>query len=172
MNISELYKPKLSTSIISAAEQYYKEKLMMGDDNLRKTLSKMGWKYLDEGAFSKVFENPKKNYILKINSSPDVAYARFVDIIHKHRNKHFPKISDMKQIEFENRNYFIYLIEKLNKMPIGSYWNDPIRDIINHPSASLEDLYLNKYGMDAIPEILVKNPSLVSAARILGKNIG
>jgi len=72
---------------------------------------------LAQGLYSVVFYNPNKSYIIKINKSEDKAFAHYVSIIHGSRNPHFPKISDKKELKIGNETYYIYLIEKLTKVP-------------------------------------------------------
>ena len=171
MLINEFYKPKISKPIERVAtdyvtsDQYYVNKF----DNLCDSLKKMGWRFLDDGAYSKVFANSKKNYILKINSSPDKGYATYVNLIHKYRNKHFPKISDLKQIEFQGSAYYVYLIEKLEHIPspMDDEWSFEISKIADEPTEPLEKLF-----MIQIPAFLIKNPSIVKAAKLIGYNMG
>jgi hypothetical protein len=182
MLTNEFYKPKISKPIERVAtdyvtsDQYYDDKF----DNLCDSLKKMGWRFLDDGAYSKVFANSKKNYILKINSSPDKGYATYVDLIHKYRNKHFPKISDMKKIEFEGNIFYVYLIEKLKHIPspMDDEWSLIISKIAENPNKPLEKLFANAHklrfgnvGGKNIPTFLIKNPSIVQAAKLIGYNM-
>ena len=89
----------------------------MAQIKLRKNLKKLGWTLLsDSGLFSDVYENPLKPYVIKINKTPDPAYARYVKLIHTHPNIHFPKIGDMKRLKVIDENYFVYLIERLQPL--------------------------------------------------------
>ena len=64
-------------------------------------------------SFSSVYENDKKNFVLKVTNRPDPEYQRYVDVIKKFDNKHFPKISNMKKLDINCRDYYVYAIEKL-----------------------------------------------------------
>jgi hypothetical protein len=82
-------------------------------------MEKLGWIELDFGSFASVYGNKSKPYILKKLNDPDICYEAYVRLIHRHPNKHFPIISDMKKLRFNGNNYYVYLIEKLYKIPWG-----------------------------------------------------
>jgi hypothetical protein len=172
--IIEYYRPKISKGIEAVATDYYNKlhqnEYMEDDANtlLRKKLSKYGWKYLNGGYFSKVFVNPNKNYVLKINSIPDKGYETYVELIKHHRNPHFPIISDIKQLTINNEIYYAYLIEKLK----------PIHALIAKKYVSIFDIVINspyvpiKQLFSIIPPLFLKYPKLVKALQIVGQNYG
>jgi hypothetical protein len=180
MLLNEFYKPKINNSIETAATKYLQSKKRAYDGgdaykNLMQAMSKMGWIYLDSGAFSKVFVHPKKKYVIKINSTTDNAYRRYVYVIHKFRSPHFPKISDLKKIEINGDEYYVYLIEKLQKItgPFIVELSKNIKQIAVKPNATLKNIYYNDYyeEQEEIPEFILQNPSLVRAARIIGRRV-
>ena len=130
MNITELYKPKINSKVTDVAHQYYTKRnnyefpvFMDGIRWLNEKLSKMGWAPLNSGAYSRVYQNPKKKYVLKITTYQDNGYAEFVNITRKFKNKHFPKISDQKDLVINISNeevakFSLYLIEKLKVIPV------------------------------------------------------
>ena len=153
------------------------------DEIFEMQLKKMGWKLLDLGKYSAVFEHPKKNYVLKVNFVPDKGYAQYVNIIKHSRNPHFPKISDVKTLTVKSRNnknhkdttrsFSVYLIEKLYPLAKEERrtLSEALENIVDWPSHSLADIFNKIYGI-AIPSILEEHPVLVKAARIIGKNKG
>ena len=114
MKISEVAIPKKVHSAVSHA---FNNSLAPSD--IDKKLREMGWFKSGEGMYSDVYENASKSYILKINRSQDLAFDDFVKLTHKFKNKHFPKISDQKEINIDGRKYYIYAIEKL--YPLDEY---------------------------------------------------
>ena len=58
---------------------------------LKPKLKKLGWRRTDAGAYGSVYVNSSKPYVLKISKRPDEAYEKFVRLIKKYPNKHFPK---------------------------------------------------------------------------------
>lgn len=184
MNLNEFYKPKINPKIRAAAAEYFKDTLT-GDKNLYKNLEKLGWAYLNQGMYSKVFANPKKNYVIKINSRIDEGYQHFVTLIKRNRNKHFPRISDVQQIYIDKKPYFIYLIEKLEPIPepynknYSSFLSDVIDVFMYSDKEPINFFKLFKtlrdeYSHDNEEEVkdrelyLRKNPALIKAAQILG----
>ena len=127
MNLSELYIDKpLDQSLVKPINAYQKgmadsmntriPNYYLGGD-LADALGKYGWKQLNSGAFSLVYENPAEPYILKLNTNPDQAFSWFAFLTHKFPNKHFPKISAMRAIKILGKLYYTYAIEKLEKIP-------------------------------------------------------
>jgi hypothetical protein len=174
MNIIEASKPKIGKDILSAAKTYF------DSDNhnlniLYRLMKKQGWKKIGAGAFAIVFSNPEKPYVVKITTIPDLGYDHYVQSIKKFRNKHFPKISDRKEISYdfndpltndkETIKFFIYFIEKLYA----------IDGRIKYSLASeLYDIafesYANQKEIKNIHNNYIKNdPSLFKAAQIVGK---
>jgi len=76
-----------------------------------------------------------------------LGYEKYVDLIHKYRNKHFPRITDMKVLKIGRENYYVYLIEKLYKIkePTASNYANIFDCVIcnfyDEPNVSLEKLY-------------------------------
>jgi len=184
MLLNELYKPKIGNPLTTAVAGYYKTPNRMNSD-LSEKLKKLGWTMLaDPGAFSAVYGNPKKNYVIKINLNPDSAFADYASVIKKYRNKHFPKISDMKSMKFPDRGYmntyYVYLIEKLHPISMDNkIFAKLISQIMDMPTTNINEIYKifeeDWSRIKNTKEVIAyfrKNPSLVRAARIAGRNIG
>lgn len=162
MKINELNIP---TPISKAAGTYYR-KLRTHDDSqadFEEKLEKYGWKYHDGGAYSNVYTNSRKPYVLKINTEFDPAFQRFVNLIKKYPNKHFPQISDMKEYKVGRKKYYIYMIEKLYKVK-DQFISSLIRDYTDYNGDDLENIdtdyleYLNKHkDFWAALNIIIKN---------------
>jgi hypothetical protein len=118
MKINELNIPK---SVSRGADTALKSSNSIFDDERKiavtQYMHKAGWNLLGAGYFSSVFQNPKKSYIIKINYKPDNAFKYYVDMIKESKNRHFPKINDVKTIKVGNTEYHTYLIEKLYQAP-------------------------------------------------------
>jgi hypothetical protein len=192
MQLEELYKPKISKTLSNTAFDYFNSQAIKipGYDKMReqnefiKKLKKMGWEFLDDGAYSNVFANPKKDYVLKINKFPDNGYATYVNMIKRARNIHFPKISDMKHLDIfldgYTKIYYVYLIEKLYefKYDEGTFLADIVKKMIEHPNAtnaywfSEEFLNIISYRDRDIQELIKKyvTPSLIAATKIISHN--
>jgi hypothetical protein len=166
MKINEVIKPRISLPVSRAAGTFYRKHQaddIDSHDNLEKKLKKYGWRYLSSGALSNVFGNSKKSYVLKINKQPDPAFQSFVNLIKKYPNKHFPKISDMKEYKVGKKKYYVYMIEKLYKVRdefikdlIYSYANGNPIDVMRTNADYLE--YLNKHpSLKQALDILIKN---------------
>ena len=139
-------------------------------------MEELGWIELDFGAYASVYGNKSKPYILKKLNEPDMGYETYVRLIHRHPNKHFPIISDMKKLRFNKDNYYVYLIEKLYRIPYRK-GNQILKDILN----TYEDLlylegrmqtvistYLGKSVRNNGPsKFLRDNPSLIEAIYFL-----
>jgi len=194
MKISEVSRPKIGKRITDTAFKYFRGKgdsdtayAFGGQVGFEITLSKLGWTRFGNGNFSSVYSNPKKNYIMKISDKPDEGYAEYVNLIKKTRNKHFPKISDIKFLEIpvimyhvtKDVKYYVYLIEKLYSININTIQNG------NYPmSATTAGSYCHSvaynYWKDLttvfsdndedVPKFLKRNPSLVQALQFVGKN--
>lgn len=119
MKINELNIPKSvvkSTAPIQKSDDFDKnsdehrtnKRLALND-----ILEKKGWTPIGDGAFSVVYENPKKSYVLKINVRPDPAFQHYVNLTKRFKNRHFPKISDVQEFKVGIDTYYVYLIEKL-----------------------------------------------------------
>ena len=170
MLLDELAKARISEPVEKAAFDFFRTE---SRTDLDQKLSALGWVPLSGGSFSTVFQNPKKNYILKINKRHDEGYEHFVKLIHQHRNKHFPKISDMKMLTVKD-DYYVYLIEKLNKIPerTASKYANCFAHVIDHPYDSLARLFNSSnwsYLPQTTPQIFKRNPGLITALRLVGK---
>ena len=170
MKLFELQKI-LPKNITKPVFSYWKSKApYAARSTLENTLKKLGWtpptfNSYDSGANSMVFANPKKSFVIKINKFPDKGYARFVEVIHEHPNKHFPKISAMKSLKMGKCIYYVYLIEKLKPIKNSNKYADEIEQVINYYTGSLEEIF----RFSKIPKFLSANPNLVKAARLVGK---
>ena len=171
MQIDELYyRPKLTPAITKAAEKHYSNPEY--NQPFIKKLKSLGWLRMGEGSFSNVFVHPKKNYVLKVNKRPDQAFEHYASIIKKFVNPHFPRISDKKKYEYNDEEYYIYLIEELehiNDTPdinVDQIARD-LEQIIRSPDQSLTNIFF----LHDIPEYLLESPLLVKAARICGRYI-
>jgi hypothetical protein len=171
MNINEYYRPKISKGIEAAATDYY-NKINQGNSwnanlLLNNTLKKYGWTYTTQGLYSSVYVNPNKNYVLKLNKHPDPGYAKYVTLIKNYKNPHFPIISDLKQININNKIYYVYLIEKLKQYSDNNVVK-AIKYVSTFPSLPLREIYRE----EEIPTILLTHPKLEKALRIVGRNLG
>lgn len=179
--INEIVMPK-------SVERGYQEYITKPSPFLKiiNTMKKLGWHNTNSGKYSFVFENPKKDYVVKVNYRADPAFDFFANLTRKYRLPNFPKISDMKTIEKKEGNkvqqYGIYLIEKL--YPLGGgypgyyaeYVAEIIRDIlwfngdINKTIQHYEQtLSANENKNELLKKILVKNPELPKAINILSR---
>jgi len=170
MRLDEYSKPIIPKKFYKTVNDSYVNKKFEPYE-MKDKLETLGWYETGKGAYSDVYENKNKPYVLKLNTSPDSAYNYYVQSIKKYHNKHFPKISDLKFMELGGKRYYIYLIETL--LPIdGAYGGLEhmlvryLEKIMINPSARISDF--------AFPEreknYFKKNPDLVKAARIVGKN--
>ena len=203
MKLDELYKPKISKGVEKTAFDYFLVRANNNSDNwhderlqsdsiFKKKMEGLGWKYFKGGAYSSVFVNPNKNFVVKTTQNADRGYAHYVDLIKRSRNPHFPKISDKKKllvpskpyeswhgsmIQGPDEDYYIYLIEKLypidddqTKTSLAitlSRWFDKV---IRYPYMSLKSMSKTFSYEGSIPEILLENKKLVQALRIVGNN--
>ena len=188
MNILELSRPKIGKRVATAALDYFE-----GRDGIlfKEKLAKLGWTPLGNGNFSSVFENPKKQYVLKVSEKPDPAYNEYVKLIKRARNKHFPRISDMKKLlslptetyfsmtlnKFVHRptkEYYVYLIERLE--PVRSIDRISLQDVArscylvanNWWEPNLVEIFQEEYR--EFPKFLRRSPSLVQALRFVGEH--
>src|SRR6516165_2397298 len=77
---------------------------------LKGKMRKLGWVCKStEGAYSAVFINDSKPYILKINVRPDSAFAWFAFLTKKFPNPHFPNIGNAKTITLDGNKYYLYM---------------------------------------------------------------
>ena len=141
-------------------------------------LAKLGWRMGGKGYFSQVYINPKKNYVLKLNTHSDKGFTQYVNLLKTHPNKHFPVISAMKTIDlgsaWESRPVSLYLIEKLYQADYTDYCN--YRETFTRIMLSYKDpldWLIENYKESFCPisiDMLRKDPSLEEALRIIGAN--
>ena len=105
MKIFELLEPTIEPEIEQATRDYIPhgpeenpdmEFPHLPFDSFKEKMKKLGWTFLSSGYFSSVFINPDKSYVIKMNNKQDRGFAKFVKIIKRNPNKHFPKISVLK----------------------------------------------------------------------------
>ena len=102
---------------------------------MNRKLKELGWILIDFGAFSYVYRNPSKNYVLKINNLPDPAYDKFVKFCQKVNSPYLPKIIDKQTFDADGKEYNLYYIEKLYKLSVSS--SRSIREVID---ANIRDM--------------------------------
>ena len=144
--------------------------------NLVQTLKKLGWKNIGKGSFSLVFTKPNLPYVLKVNKQPDPAFLYFAKLSIDYPSRHFPKIGNMKKIEYENEPYYIYTIEKL--YPITNVpgivelftFAQLLDNIARMPREPLERLLRITNGMnDKLQKWIRSHPGLINACQLIGK---
>ena len=112
MNLQEYKGPKIGKRVGKVLGDFVGNRF--GPDALNSLLRRHGWTCFSMSSkYSNVYCNPKYRYVLKINKRPDIGYENYVQLIHKKRNKHFPHISDRKEIMVGGEKYYAYLIEEL-----------------------------------------------------------
>lgn len=196
MILGEFYRPKIGKKIVDVAQEYYGNRhgdtprdYHAGLDWLKAKLESLGWHTLGNGGYSYIFSNPKKNYVLKVNTNQDNGYDQFVQIIHRLRNKHLPRISDRKTLEFSGNpqfnfaknTYHIYLIEKLQELPeqeannyasiisvIMSLYKEEMNPNIKMALNWLERDYFTEEEFPSVKQFILTHPELVKAAAYLG----
>jgi len=169
MKLEELYRPKIGKKLSGAITPHVQQDFVhMG--SIEKDLAKLGWYMLDSGYFSTVFTNANKNFVLKITHNPDPGYDHYVNLIHSIKNKHFPIISDRKEIVVDKLKYTVYLIEKLKKL-----WgaeDDELASacklIVARYPMPLDRVFLGR--KNGAPKIIIDDPSFLKALQILGAN--
>lgn len=129
MQISELNRYYWNKPVMNKVKDYYQKRGVPyhnkgdADFQLDQNLAKLGWYKIGgnagEGSYSKVFTNDKKHYVMKVNHRPDPAFSDFAALVKSHPNPHFPKIGKMQTFEVYDDTYYVYLIEKLEKIEIG-----------------------------------------------------
>lgn len=149
------------------------------DRKLTIDLKKIGWVRAGKGAFSEVFTNPTKDFVLKITKKPDRAFAWFALMTQLYPNKHFPKISNAKIYNINGINYHIFLIEKLipvKKTPFISTLGRIADRFIYRKSNVLDNnFYVNNCNIKSksvqqVIQYLKENPSFEKALYILRNN--
>ena len=195
MNLEELFeyefkgRPMIRKDIMQATSKLYRAyadglnswsgitiKLL---NELEDLLLRRGWKMVGGGAFSDTWLHPKGELILKINRRSDPAYDRFIDVIQKYPNPHFPKIMDAKQIIGGRWPYGIYLIEKLEKLSMDKKYifSQALHNIAIHPdmtrnqlSEQTNDTYTDYENLKFQECMKTMPDSLMEAMRIIGRN--
>ncbi|VVC05190.1 Uncharacterised protein [uncultured archaeon] len=179
------FDPSVSSKISTYYNHKSQKKLgidIKSDDQLQNSLAKLGWKRAGHGGYSNVFENPSKNYILKVNYYPDSAFAWFALLTRKFPNPHFPKIGNMKYFHLKGKinHYHVYLIEKLHQIPSTYTWyaEYTVFKMITLAAKDSDSKELEEALEDAkdtshvkggtIYEYLQKNPKFLDALRIIG----
>jgi hypothetical protein len=180
MLLTELNKPRILEPEKKQAFDYFKKRNenIFGNINEKidtaffKKMKKLGWKITGSGMYSNVFLNPTKNYVLKINMREDIGYQRYVELIHRSRTIHFPKISDEKFLTLGGDTYGMYLIEKLRHLP--KPYNYAYAEIItkiteacDSPINIIVKWFNENYGDD--PNKITLPISLIKASQKLGK---
>jgi len=142
---------------------------------LHKDLTSLGWRFIAKGAFSAVYRKPAEPFVLKFNTRPDIGFALYARLIRKFNNTHFPVISDQKTIEVGEHRYFLYLVERLNKIPVR-----PAKKIVlwikqcirqgyfseeRDPAAAIESIRREYSPLFA--ELLTQQPDMFRAIQIL-----
>ena len=160
------------TEPISSAYTDYINKGRYGPprEELANKLSQLGWRRAGSGAFSDVFQNPAKSYVLKVNRDPDPAYQKFVNLAKKFPNKHFAKISDQKVITYQKEKFYIYAIEKLFKANNVIFLVLLADRVIFYWKKISKNRTLKSLDFDqAQQDYLKSHPSFYKALLILGK---
>ena len=183
MRISELNPNR--PRVLGAVNDYYNTKeprynmsikadLDPANKQLIQSLKTLGWEFKNYGAFSAVFVNPSRNYIIKINRRQDTGFSAFVNLVKRNpKQPHFPKISYRKKIEVGDTIHEIYLIEKLEPFPPAeSYSVDNVR-ILTGDITHIANNYLAPidkiFNSEEIKVVKQYPPSLITAARLIGK---
>jgi hypothetical protein len=179
------YPDKISNNISTIAKPYFRyradnwvssKKLTIARDEFIKKMNSLGWKKIGTGAYSTIYQNPNKNYVMKVTDEPDSGFDKFVGLIHKYPNLHFPIVSDRKNFTMKadvfTATYSIYLIEKLYPVPINISlkYAKAIRSVIMSAEKPNEKIDLNILFQNRPPKFLLENPSLVQALEIIGWN--
>ena len=119
MKLFEFEQPdeQISNQEFDATSKFFRGERPWYGGNLKNQLisrlRKLGWRPMGRGVFSMVFENFQKQYVLKVTLNPDPGYAEYVKIIKDNPNVHFPRISDLKSMNIDGHEFYVYLIERL-----------------------------------------------------------
>lgn len=182
MRLDELNKTIIDKNAFDLPTNYLKQHSVLdyvGREELDIKLDEAGWNKINSGSYSSTYSYPGKQYILKINTKYDPAFAYFTLLTKKFPNKHFPNIGNMKLIINKSpknssiKKYYLYLIEKLNPIQ-ESLKYDHLRWALKnkamyHSNYSIKE-YKEKYPTSEVTLILNTVPeSLVNAADIIGK---
>ena len=166
---------KIAKPVHTAVAKFFKQRTTM---DLEYILYDLGWFMVGSGAFSSVYENDKKPYIIKVNNRVDMSFAIFAQWVKQHSNKHFPKIGEMKKYVVGGKKYYIYLIEKLYNVPISRDYAIYIENltasfVLNFKTKNrltdhevIKNFVEDDCGGD-MPSIFKSQPTLISACKSL-----
>ena len=184
MQITEYKRPKvtgkitepISTSVDQVMQQGLRYSCLVSAQLIPK-LNELGWQKIGMGCFSVVFSKPNLPYVLKVNRRPDTAFQRYVELIQRFPNRHFPKIGDIKQINFHEKRYYIYTIEKLYKITSIPSEIGPDRvanfleKITDYPDLPVTELLEDwRFSTREFKKWAASQPSLIKACQFLGHN--
>jgi len=148
---------KANKDIKAIASQAPIDSKVYGKEVIVKKFEKLGWNLAGSGHFALVFENPNKNYVIRVEYNKDLGFEEFYEFVKNHKCKYLPKIKkDSIRNGGEIKN--IYLIEKL--MPLKDEKLKTI--IINlfndwHPTEK-DKILLKKYPrLEEFIEYMVRN---------------
>jgi hypothetical protein len=126
-------------------------------------LENLGWYEINSGYFSTVFAHTDKKFVLKLNQNSDPGYDAYVRLILTHPNKYFPKISDRKVLKCEDKEYCVYLIEKLKEITENANtYVAIIENILNNPNSSIQELFPN-----GVPSVVGDDRELIIALKLI-----
>ncbi len=144
-------------------------------------MKEVGWTLLGRGAYSRVYGNDSKSYVVKINTTYDRPYAWFILLTKKFPNIHFPKISSIKQFSSFNssgkkQHFYMFLMEKLEHS-VSSEKMSYIIKIVGDtkPSIYHDPKYKNQTADDLRYQFNIPPnfpTSLIEASMIVGKYSG
>ena len=145
-------------------------------ESLIKRLAKQGWSVAGTGYFSITFENPSKPYVLKINQISDKAYLQYVNLIKKFPNVHFPQISNVYTFKKYNKEFYMYIMEKLYPAIINNTLTSLLFKIAESPNDSISNVIDPILSTPVTPpyklayRYIKQHPDLVEAIRIIGRH--
>ena len=174
MNLQEYKGPKIGKRVGKVLGDFVGNPY--GPDALNSLLRRHGWTCFSMSSkYSNVYCNPKYRYVLKINKRPDIGYENYVQLIHKKRNKHFPHISDRKEIMVGGEKYYAYLIEELFHIDdsrakhLSSIYRDYIKG--RKYGLKIDKIFTDIYWYPAgVPPELRDDPSMINALEIVADN--
>jgi hypothetical protein len=114
--------------------------------DVSKQLKELGWKRIGSGAFARVYEHPNYPLVLKIFSSKDSCYIKFLKYVEQHSTNPFlPKVRG-KLLKLNN-DYYAVRLEKLQPLDISEWedvYDEMIYELINESGYDF-DLAIRKY---------------------------
>ncbi len=118
-----------------------------------------GWELYGEGYNANVYGKDSSNYVLKVFES-DTPYRKFLELITKHQNPHFPVIKGNFKI---NSRYYAVRMEKLASIGYGSDLGGMLSAYLNSKKKlGYQIEYLNKFK-----EFSKDKPELVKALDLI-----